>query len=220
MFTVQRESKGIKRQFLSLLFILSALLVFSSCSKDEETNPLTSEKFIILDNGMQKLWADHMQYTYVTVDAFFNNPEALQAKLDRLLINQEDIGAAIVPYYGQAAGDQLTTLLKEHITDAVPVLVAAKSNDQEGLNIAVTEWRRNAKEIADFLSAANPDNWESSHIRMHMDGHITQTISYSVDLLQHNYSNAIIDYDIAFDHMMGLASTLSRGIAKQFPDKF
>ena len=220
MFTVPRESKGIKRQFLSLFFILSALLVFSSCSKDEETNPLTSEKFIILDNGMQKLWADHMQYTYVTVDAFFNNPEALQAKLDRLLKNQEDIGAAIVPYYGQAAGDQLTTLLKEHITDAVPVLVAAKSNDQEGLNIAVTEWRRNAKEIADFLSAANPDNWESSHIRMHMDGHITQTISYSVDLLQHDYSNAIIDYDIAFDHMMGLASTLSKGIAKQFPDKF
>lgn len=220
MFTLQRKSEGIKRQFLSLLFILSALLVFSSCSKDDEVNPLTSEKFVTLDNGMHKLWADHMQYTYVTVDAFFNNPDALQAKLDRLLKNQEDIGAAIVPYYGQAAGDKLTTLLKEHITDAVPVLVAAKNGDQAGLDIAVTEWRRNAKEIADFLSAANPNNWESSHIRMHMDGHITQTISYSVDLLQHNYSKAIIDYDVAFDHMMGLASTLSVGIAKQFPDKF
>ncbi|HNA90977.1 MAG TPA: hypothetical protein PKZ71_01905, partial [Chitinophagaceae bacterium] len=124
-----------------------------SCKKDSVApNPLTSDKYRELDNAMHKLWADHMQYTYLTVDAFFNNNTALNAQLARLLKNQEDIGAAIVPYYGQAAGDQLTTLLKGHINGVVPVLTAAKNGDQAALDAAVANWRQNGKEIADFLS--------------------------------------------------------------------
>ncbi len=53
-----------------------------------------------------------------------------------------------------------------------------------------------------------------------MDSHITQTIAYSVDLLQQNYSQAVIDYDVAFNHMMHQATYLAEGIAKQYPNKF
>ena len=209
----------------SILRLFSiALVLFTflqSCTKDSVApNPLTSDKYSELDNAMHKLWADHMQYTYLTVDAFFNNNTALNAQLARLLKNQEDIGAAIVPYYGQAAGDQLTTLLKGHINGAVPVLTAAKNGDQAALDAAVANWRQNGKEIADFLSAANPANWEQGHMRMHMDDHLTKTITYSVDLLQKNYTKASTDYDAAFQDMMHFAASLSEGIAKQFPDKF
>ena len=222
MFTIQNYSKGVKRQLFLLFLAASTMLTFSSCKKDNvpSPGPFTTDNYRNFDNAMHKLWADHMQWTYATVDAYFNNPAGLQAQLNRLLKNQEDIGAAIVPYYGQAAGDQLTTLLKGHINGAVPVLAAAKNNDQAALDIAVTNWRANAKEIADFLSAANPQNWEQDHMRTHMDVHITQTIAYSVDLLQQNYNQAVIDYDTAFNHMMHNASYLSEGIAKQFPDKF
>ncbi|MBL7926330.1 MAG: hypothetical protein JNK61_05410 [Bacteroidia bacterium] len=192
-----------------------------SCKKEETAiDPTTTAKYRELDNAMHKLWADHMQYTYSTVNAFYNDTAGLAANLDRLLKNQEDIGAAIVPYYGQAAGDQLTILLKGHINGAPPVLQAAKDNNTVALDAAIANWRANAKEIADFLSAANPDNWEQSHMRMHMDDHITKTITYSVDLLQQNYTQAVTDYDIAFNDMMHFATQLSEGIAKQFPDKF
>ena len=209
----------------NILTILSiALLLMTSlqsCKKDDiAPNPLTSAKYRELDNVMHKLWADHLQYTYLTVDAFFNNNTALNAHLARLLKNQEDIGAAVVPYYGQAAGDQLTTLLKGHINGAVPVLTAAKNGDQAELNTAITNWRANGKEIADFLSAANPSNWEQSHIRMHMDDHLTKTIAYSVDLLQKNYGKASTEYDAAFQDMMHFAAQLAEGIATQFPNKF
>ncbi|HRP89845.1 MAG TPA: hypothetical protein PKX92_07385 [Edaphocola sp.] len=207
---------------LLLTTILASMFMFTfeSCKKADVINPITTEKYRDLNNAMHKLWADHMQYTYATVDAYFNNSSALQASLNRLLKNQEDIGAAIVPYYGQAAGDQLATLLKGHINGAVPVLEAAKNNDQTALNQAIANWRENGKEIADFLSAANPKNWEQDHMRMHMDDHLTQTIAYSVALLQKDYPQAVIDYDVAFNDMMHFAASLSDGIAKQFPDKF
>ena len=223
MFTIQNLAKGLKSQLMLMLFIFAIVFTFSSCEDNDDIvspSPLTTASYRNFDNAMHKLWADHMQWTFATVDAFFNNPGGLQAQLDRLLKNQENIGAAIVPYYGQAAGDQLTTLLKGHINGAVPVLQAAKNNDQTALNQAIADWRQNAKEISDFLSAANPQNWEQSHIRTHMDGHITQTIAYSVDLLQQNYNQAVIDYDLAFNHMMDFATTLSEGIGKQFPNKF
>ncbi len=220
MSTIQNYSSRVKTHLSLLLLIVSVMLASSSCKKENDINPTTTENYRNLDNAMHQLWADHMQWTYATVDAYFNNSGGVEAQLNRLLKNQEDIGAAIVPYYGQAAGDQLTTLLKGHINGAVPVLQAAKNNDQVALNLAIANWRENAKEIADFLSAANPQYWEQSHIREHMDNHITITIAYSVDLLQKNYNQAVIDYGTAFNDMMDFANILSMGIAKQFPEKF
>jgi hypothetical protein len=168
---------------------------------------------------MQKLWSDHMQWTYATVDAFFHNPKALDAQLNRLLQNQKDLGAAIVPVYGQAAGDQLTKLLTTHIQQAVPVLTAAKNNDQPGLKKALDDWYANAREIADFLSKANP-NWKQEDMRSMMKTHIDQTTAYSVDLLKDDYTSAVKKYDEANNHMKLMADELSAGIIKQFPNKF
>jgi hypothetical protein len=58
------------------------------------------------------------------------------ATADRLLQNQVDIGNAVRPFYGDAAADQLTTLLQEHISGAVAVLTAAKAGDSDALNQA------------------------------------------------------------------------------------
>lgn len=169
--------------------------------------------------AMRELWADHMQWTYATVDAFFHNPDAVQPTLDRLLANQRDIGNSIKPFYGNKAGDALTALLTEHIQGAVPVLQAAQAGDQAALQTALDAWHANAEAIADFLSAANPNSWPATATRPMMKGHIDQTVVYATDLLKGDYSSAIQAYDEANDHMMMLADTLADGIAKQFPNK-
>ncbi len=63
---------------------------------------------ISLKQAMRRLWMDHTVYTrlYIT-SAFAELPDA-QAVAGRLLRNQEDIGNAIVPYYGKEAGNKLT----------------------------------------------------------------------------------------------------------------
>lgn len=212
----------------TVVIAIAGVMLFTTqgCKKEKSiTEPLTiptlnSDNYKNLNSNMRKLWADHMQWTYATVDAFYNNPGALQAHLDRLLQNQKDIGAAIASYYGQAAGDTLAALLTTHITQAPPVLQAAKDNDQAALNAALNDWNANAEDIADFLSAANPEQWEQSHLRTEMKAHITQTTAYAVALLQKDYPKAVTDYETAFGHMMHLADELSVGIAKQFPNKF
>src|SRR5947209_5427157 len=74
--------------------------------------------------AMRKLWEDHITWTRVyIIDALAGLPDT-NAAAARLLRNQDDIGAAIVPYYGAAAGTQLTGLLKQHIMIATEVLKA------------------------------------------------------------------------------------------------
>ncbi|MCC6290230.1 MAG: hypothetical protein IT249_20310 [Chitinophagaceae bacterium] len=179
-----------------------------------------SVKYQELNKAMRELWSAHMYWTLLTVDAFYNDPKGVDAKLHRLLQNQKDIGAAIVPFYGEAAGNKLAELLKVHIQDAVPVLQAAKNDDKAALDKAVKDWYANAKEIGDFLASANPKNWMAKDTESALEMHITHTIAYSVSILKSDYTQSFGGFEEALHHMLHLADILSDGIAKQFPDKF
>ena len=167
--------------------------------------------------AMRGLWSQHMQWTYATVTAFVSDSPGFDASVNRLLQNQKDIGNAIKPFYGKAAGNQLTALLTEHIELAVPVLVAAKSGDSDALDTAVANWYENARQIGRFLAKANPA-WKGA--RKMLKTHITQTVAYAADQLQGDYAKSIKDYDEAEDHMLMLADQLSAGIIKEFPGRF
>ena len=214
-----------KKVFSVLAIAGLSVLTLSSFTESKMPSPLMCElcgkdsKTQQLHTAMQKLWADHMIWTYATVDAFFHNPTALQPSLDRLLQNQKDIGAAIAPYYGKEAGDKLAALLTTHINQAIPVLTAAKNDDKMALDKAITDWYANAKDIADFLTAANPENWLATATQPMMKRHIDQTTAYAVDLLKSDYANAVIKFDEARQHMVEMGTVLASGIIKQFPEK-
>ena len=68
---------------------------------------------------MRKLWTEHVVWTRVyIIPALADQPDA-QAAAARLMRNQEDMGKAAATFYGEPAGQQLTTLLKDHISIAV-----------------------------------------------------------------------------------------------------
>lgn len=173
-----------------------------------------------LQTAMRTLWIQHMEWTWSTVTAFASDSPSLQADLDRLLRNQQDIGNGIEPYYGKDAAKQLTDLLTIHINQAVPVLSAAKAGDRPALSKAVNDWYRNAQDIADFLATANPDNWPQATVRELMKAHIEMTVGYASDILGGKSEDAVKKYDEAEEHMIHLADTLAEGIITQFPDKF
>ena len=192
--------------------------VVSAADHTSEAGKQTSSE-VALRTAMRQLWAQHMEWTYATVAAFAAGTDGLNATLDRLLKNQADIGDAVRPFYGDGAGDQLTTLLKAHINGAVPILVAAKAGNTADLQTAVTAWYANAKEIADFLAAANPA-WGQADMETMMKEHIDQTLAYATDQLQGHYAKSIDDYGIAEQHMADMADMLTDGLVAQFPAKF
>ena len=113
--------------------------------------PVVTQKQLAFRNDMRKLWEDHVTWTRLAIISLTTDSPDTNATVGRLLQNQVDIGDAVKPYYGEAAGDELTKLLKEHILGAVDVLMAAKSGDQNKLTLAEDAWFANGREIADFL---------------------------------------------------------------------
>ena len=172
-----------------------------------------------LRQDMRKLWTDHTVWTrdYI-IAAVADQPDA-QAAAGRLMKNQEDIGNAIAKYYGAPAGQQLTTLLKEHISIAVDLIKAAKANDKAAQTQADAKWHQNASAIADFLSKANP-NWPKATLLAMMNTHLSTTTDEVVARLTKNWDADVKAWDAVYDHILHMADALSDGIVKQFPAKF
>jgi hypothetical protein len=133
---------------------------------------------------------------------------------------QTDIGNAIKPYNGRAAGNRLTALQREHILGAVTLPQSAKAGDQAQIAAASKAWYANGNEVADFLSAANPRNWPPSADGTMMKEHLDQTLKEAQDRLTGKFAAAVRDYDAIHSHILEMADTLSAGIMRQFPQRF
>ena len=173
----------------------------------------------MLKQDMRRLWTDHVVWTrdYI-IAATTKQPDASSA-LNRLMKNQDDIGNAVGKYYGGAAGRQLTTLLKDHIAIAGDIVKAAMAGDKTGQKAADDRWHRNAADISDFLSKANP-NWPRATLLDMMNTHLSTTAAELTARLTKDWDGDVKAFDAVYDHILHMSDALSDGIVKQFPAKF
>ena len=204
-----------------ILFGLLISLSLAASARNTTVSPAPeSPRQAAFQDAMRKLWEDHITWTRgFIISAAADLPDKAAAT-ERLLQNQTDIGNAIKPYYGDAAGNKLTTILKEHITIAAEVVAAAKANDKAKLDEANKRWFVNADQIADFLSGANPKNWPSAEMRSMMREHLNLTTAEAVARLKGDWAADIAAYDKVHEQILHMADMLSAGILKQHPAKF
>ena len=169
---------------------------------------------------MRKLWEDHITWTRQWIVSFAANLPDQDAAAGRLMQNQEDIGNAIKPFYGDEAGTKLTGLLKEHINGAVELVKAAKAGDATKIEAAKKKWYDNGDQIAAFLSGANAKNWPLADMKSGMKMHLDTTLQEAQDRLGGKFAEDVEDYDRVKEHILALADTLTKGIVAQYPDRF
>ena len=199
---------------------LVAALVLALPAGSSAQAPRSSAKAVALRTTMDKLWEDHITWTRMVIVDFAAGLPDLQTAEARLLRNQADIGNAIKPYYGAAAGRQLTRLLRTHILEAVPVLAAAKAGDKVRLTQSLSAWNANANQIAAFLAKANPRNWPLPMMRTMMKRHLALTTNEAAARIQGNWSADVRAYDQVHAEILSMSHMLSTGIIRQFPNRF
>jgi hypothetical protein len=169
---------------------------------------------------MRKLWEDHITWTRLFIVSDVADLPDLQATTARLLRNQDDIGDAVTKFYGRAAGDQLTALLKDHILLAAQLLNAAKAGDNDAVNQASADWYANANEIGAFLHDANPKQWSLADMQGMMKTHLDLTLEEAVAHLTGDFTADVAAYDKVHAEILEMADMLSTGIIAQFPSAF
>jgi hypothetical protein len=169
--------------------------------------------------ALRKLWSDHVIWTRQYIVAAVADAPDADAAAGRLLGNQDDIGNAIMPYYGADAGAGLTALLKGHIMIAVDLIASAKSGDQQAFSANDQKWTENAHQIANFLSGANPA-WPEADVFDLLGQHLALTKGEVVARLTQDWAADVKAFDDIHTEAMVIADTLYDGLVAQFPDRF
>lgn len=175
---------------------------------------------VAFNQQMRKLWEDHITWTRLYIVSAAAGLPDQSATATRLFQNQVDIGNAIKPFYGDSAGNQLTSLLHDHIALAAELVADAKAGDSAGVAQVSAAWYANGNQIAEFLNSANPNNWPLDQMKAMMKTHLDLTLKEAVDRLNGNFTSDIADYEQVHLEILSMADMLSDGIITQFPQKF
>jgi hypothetical protein len=179
-----------------------------------------TQQELALRTDMRRLWEEHVTWTRLAVISLTSGSPDTDATVARLLRNQTDIGNAVKPFYGAAAGKALTKELRTHILVAADVIAAAKAGDRAPLAEAQARWRQNADDIATLLNGANPQHWQLGALKAMLGEHLRLTTQEAVARLQGKWAADVAAYDRIHRHALHMADTLAAGLVAQFPGRF
>ena len=217
-----------KKILLGMAGVLVTMLLVTAGAPLQAKEPMAKEPAakepmmtrLALSNAMRMLWEEHIVYTRNFIISSLAGLEDAGPIAERLLRNQDDIGNAVKPFYGEEAGKKLSAMLRDHILIAADIVKAAKAGDNDGVAKGQERWRKNADEIAVFLGGANPKNWPVQTLKDMLYMHLSYTSTEVVSRLKKDWAADIEAYDKGHAHMMTFADALTAGIVRQFPKKF
>jgi hypothetical protein len=223
-----RTSRPIPIALTALVAFFSALAALALSSGHahahgdlpHESQATITRSELVLRRDMRQLWEDHIVWTRLAIISLTTDAPDTEATVGRLLSNQTDIGNAVKPFYGKAAGDKLIAELRQHILIAADVVAAAKAGDQAKLADAQSRWQRNADTIASVLNSVNPRFWKLAAMKAEMRMHLNLTTQEAVARLSGNWAADVTAYDRIHRHILHMSDLLSAGLVKQFPKRF
>jgi hypothetical protein len=165
--------------------------------------------------ALRKLFAAHVRrtrnYLYALVTG---KPEAVLAELRQgLLRNVDEIGSALKPGAGDAAGSRLAALLREHVGIAAELFAALKAGDKGAFGRANSRWYNNATEVAAYMAALGP-KWPRSDGTALLHKQLKLTTDEAEAMNAKDWMAFSEAYRRAFNHMIRFADFVSAGLGR------
>ncbi|WP_420849595.1 glycosyltransferase [Paenibacillus montanisoli] len=216
-----------RKQWLSIALVCALLSLWmtplradASSKQDHHAHRICyTQSMVDLNKELRKLWGEHVYWTRTYIVSATEGLADKDIVLERLLRNQQDLGNAIKPYYGEQAGNKLAELLREHIVLAGQIVTAAMAGNQADVEKYNKEWYRNADDMAKLLSGANP-HWKYKELKDMLDRHLQLVTAAATTRLKKDWKGDVLAFDEGIAHIMKFADVLSSGIVSQFPQKF
>jgi hypothetical protein len=179
-----------------------------------------SPKAVELREALRDLWVGHVFWVRnVVLTTKLGDTDAAKVAEQNVVTNARAIADAVIPYYGKAAADKLFGLLAGHYGAIKEYMTASFAGDNAKKNASVDKIKKNATEIATFLSSANP-NWPKETLVSLLFAHGGHHIAQIDAINKKDYSSEAQTWESMKNHMYMIADALGNGIVKQFPKKF
>lgn len=175
--------------------------------------------YVATQNALRDLWVEHVfwarNYVLATADG---DAKQAQVAADQVVANASSISGAIVPFYGQAAGDQLLALLAGHWGAVKAYADSHLAGDAAGAQQATQQLTENAGAIATFLSEANPYLPKDALVGL-LSAHGAHHVQQTRQIGAKDFAAEAQTWAAMRQHMFVIADALTGALAKQFPDK-
>jgi hypothetical protein len=170
--------------------------------------------------ALRDLWVEHVFWirSYVLATDARDDAQRKVAE-DEVVNNAKALAATITPFYGQAAADGLLKLLAGHWTAVRDYNTATVSHSKTGQDKALKAITANAREIAGFLSGANPNLPEDAVFGL-LSAHGSHHVAQINQVAANDFRGEARTWEAMRKHMLVIADSIADALAKQFPHRF
>lgn len=170
--------------------------------------------------ALRDLWVEHVFWirSYVIASSSKDASQAAVAE-QQVVANAKALAGTITPFYGQAATDSLFQLLAGHWGGVKDYHAATLAGSKSAQDAAVAKVTANARDIAKFLSGANPNLPEDVVFGL-LSAHGGHHVAQINQIVAHDFAAEAQTWHAMRKHMLMISDALLDGIAKQFPVRF
>ena len=210
-------------KFPSLLGIpVLAFLAFGLPLRSVAAPAASANRVAVLETKMalRDLWVEHVFWirNYVLATQAHDPVQGKIAEQE-VVANAKALAGTITPFYGQAASDSLFTLLAGHWGAVRDYDTATRKKSKPAQDEAVAKIIGNAREIAKFLSSANPNLPEDAVFGL-LSSHGGHHVAQINEVTSRDFASEAKTWHAMRSHMLMISDAIADGIAKQFPDRF
>jgi hypothetical protein len=213
------------RYIRSKLLAAPLLLVASFClatpaPATKSVAPADTVAVLETKMALRDLWVEHVFWIRSYVLATDAGDDAQRKVAENEVVNNaKALAATIAPFYGQAAADGLLELLAGHWASVRDYNTAMVGHSQGGRDKAVQAITANAREIAKFLSGANPYLPEDAVFGL-LSAHGAHHVAQINQIAANDFRDEARTWQAMRQHMLLIADLITDALAKQFPDWF